>query len=149
MAAGYSFANGLRIELQSEWRQLDNLDLTGTGFGVAGPVILDGDVTIIPVMLNVQYSPFEVFGAQPFVGFGMGGAYLDIDADEAGPFNHDDAVFAYQFMAGVRTWLMDGLYSRLGYRYFATDDGNFGGTEFGVNNHIAEIGFVITFNWLG
>ena len=67
VAAGYSFANGLRIELQSEWRQLDNLDLTGTGFGVAGPVILDGDVTIIPVMLNVQYSPFEVFGAQPFV----------------------------------------------------------------------------------
>ena len=113
-AVGYGFGNGLRAEIELGYRDSDVDSVNG----LAG----SGDVSALSAMGNVIYD-FET-GSRftPYLGFGVGGAQVDVDG--AAPFgggniNDDDTVFAYQGIAGVSYDITERFKLTLDYRYFA------------------------------
>ncbi len=82
----------------------------------------DGDVTVNALMADAVYS-FDSFGAdmawRPYVGAGLGSAWIDFDGDSA------DAAFAYQVMGGV-SYQLNPNWSLFGEaRWFSADGGKF------------------------
>lgn len=128
---GYEFGNGWRTEGELTYRVND----------VDGFLNLnaDGDVSSIALMANGFYdfdlgSPFV-----PYVGGGIGVAYLSVN--DVGALGNpladdDDTVFAYQLGVGVGYQISPTVTLTADYRYFATADGDFvtvpaiGGAQF-------------------
>ena len=77
----------------------------------------------------------------PYIGGGFGVAFHNFDVDAGTPWRGNTAVMAYQGMVG--TYLDFGWVTKfkVGYRVFATNDGNYSGTDVGYLNHSVEVGF--------
>lgn len=71
----------------------------------------------------------------------MANGYYDSDTFS----DADDDVFAYQAMVGLGFAASDAVTLQLGYRYFATEDPTFFGTEFEYATHNLEAGIRIGF----
>ena len=56
------------------------------------------------------------------------------------PTDDDDIVFAYQLGAGIGYGISENLTIQAGYRYFATADPDFSGTEAEVASHDIYLG---------
>jgi opacity protein-like surface antigen len=90
-----------------------------------------GDMTALSFMVNGYFDLVNSTPFTPFITAGIGIA--DLDADDMGS---NDTVFAYQFGAGIGYAIVENFNIDLTYRYFATEDPEFGnGTaEFASNN---------------
>jgi opacity protein-like surface antigen len=132
-AVGFGTTAGVRLELEGSWRQNDFDELRGAGI----PVPIDGDVDALALMGNVVFEPVLAFPVRPYIGAGLGGARLAIDAEDT---SDNDTVFAYQGMVGVSVGIggRGALFG--GYRYFATDDPEFGDVTTEYRSHNLEIG---------
>lgn len=82
-----------------------------------------GSVEATYLMANVYYD-FAMGGFTPYVGAGIGAAFVDVDYSPSGVgiVSDDDTAFAYQVMAGAafdlnETWSLFGQY-----RYRASED---------------------------
>ena len=138
-AAGYAHDSGIRGEFAVGYRQNDIDDITlsagGATISVAdvlsgANIQLGGEVQAVSVMGNLYYGPDLGGGWRPFVGAGVGVAFLDSELELTSggtsvSASADDTVFAYQGMAGIEydipvDW--GGLALGLRYAYFATED---------------------------
>ncbi|WP_337997600.1 OmpA family protein [Oleispirillum naphthae] len=123
---GYDFG-GLKLEGEfgARTNDIDKLKNRATASGRNGA---SGSTTVYSLMGNAIYD-FNATGAlHPFLGAGIGPAYVDInpvtDSDGARVYSGEDWRFAYQGFAGVgydidANWTLKGQY-----RYFATLDGD-------------------------
>jgi OmpA-OmpF porin, OOP family len=120
-----------RFELEGGYKQYGLDDVASSIGGTVNP---DGDFRIYSYMANLYYDLRNMhswFNASshwvPFIGAGLGGAYLRMPRNIGlGATDDNDNVFAYQAMAGIgyvpensRTeWYV-------GYRYFGTQEPEF------------------------
>ncbi len=149
---GYNWgAARLEGEVAYAQNDVDTGDDNGTEFRGSG------DISALSLMLNgyLDLGTFHFFsgptaeGQQtpalsltPFVGAGIGAAQLSIDESQLGPqgADEDDVVAAGQIGAGVGIALNELLTLDLSYRYFITEDPNFGGVDGEYDAHNLLVG---------
>lgn len=153
-AVGYAFGNGLRVELEGGYRYnaVDEVD----GVGV------DGHLSAWHTMVNALYDFDLGSRLSPYVGAGVGAAFVTADAElpNSGVFTADgsnigidstDVGFAYQAIAGLAYNVTDTLALTADYRFFhAMDlehDVSIGGATSNENymNHAITAGLRYTF----
>ncbi len=99
---GWGFGNGVRAEIEGTWRQNQVDDVRAFNVTSSG-----GRQRSFAVMANVFYEFTGLGHAQPYIGAGLGYAWIDWHnvrlATPSGALavNDQDAQFAYQAMAGV------------------------------------------------
>ncbi|WP_043829274.1 OmpA family protein [Muricoccus aerilatus] len=126
---GYGFGNGLRLEVEGNFRENDVSDFR---FGNVNPRLQSGRSRTYGVMGNVLYD-FVIPGVpvMPYVGAGAGYAWSEYDGvsgvDYTGPngrrllVDDVDSRFAYQGIAGVAFPLgVPGLALTAEYRFLGT-----------------------------
>ena len=124
---GYSFG-APKVELELGYRSNDDIDSWST-------------------MVNGIYE-FQTGAIRPFIGAGIGWAWLDADNSVASP-RSDDA-FAYQGIAGVAFDVTNNLALKAQYRYFATLETDIGknggvGQDADYQNHSILVGLTFKF----
>jgi outer membrane protein OmpA-like peptidoglycan-associated protein len=124
LSVGWGFGNGLRAELEGNFRQNDVDQVTAAG--VPGPS--GGRQRSYGAMVNVLYElPFQ-FIVKPYIGAGVGYAWTDWNNVNLRGFNgvnlsvdSDEGNFAYQGIIGTAFPLgVPGLALTAEYRFFAT-----------------------------
>lgn len=135
-AVGNNF-DGLRAEVELAYRTND-FDEFSSG-GVSGSV--NGDMSSLALMGNLLADLPLGESIRPFLGAGIGLANVDANSNDLG--DEDDTVFAYQAIAGLGFPLTHITTLDLQYRYFATADANFDGTdvEYQTHNFFAGLRF--------
>jgi opacity protein-like surface antigen len=152
-AVGYEHPSGFRVELALGYRNndFDDVSVAGISASSAG-VNVGGQVEALSVMAN-GYAAFDVGGGfKPFIGAGVGVAFLDAELELSVPgfavtASDDDTVFAYQGIAGVEYEIptdMATIALGVRYSYFATADPDFGGTEAEYGTHNVMVGVRIS-----
>lgn len=128
---GFDFVRG-EVELGYRTNDLDK-DASGAA--------LTGDISSMSVMANLladlDVSPY----IKPFIGAGVGMARVEVnDTDD-----DNDTVFAYQGIVGVGFPLTNVTTLDFSYRYFATADPNFSGTDVEYKTHNGFVGLRFDF----
>ncbi len=119
-AVGRSLGN-FDVELEFAYREADFDEFEAKVFTVEGVGFalpsggLDGAVDIKTLMGNGIYNFKSSSSVTPYVGAGLGIAWVDAD-------KLDDSVFAYQFLAGIDMAMNDNFSLLLGYRYLGASD---------------------------
>jgi OOP family OmpA-OmpF porin len=145
IAVGYGFGNGLRLELEGNYRQNDVNEVTARGFrGNSG-----GTARTYGIMVNALYD----FGTQsnwpvlPYIGIGAGYAWQEYDnvslraRSTAGStlpqfrIDDTDGRFAYQAIVGAALPIQSvpGLAVTAEYRFFGTLSPEFSATAVNAN----------------
>jgi outer membrane protein OmpA-like peptidoglycan-associated protein len=88
-------------------------------------------------MANLFYDFNRGGGLEPYIGVGVGGARLNLRADDSVPpptytIDDEDTVFAYQGMIGVAIGVTEQLDVDVGYRYFKAEDIEYTSSEVGT-----------------
>ena len=162
-AIGYGFANGLRVEGEIGYRQVevDQLDIRddgGLGAALGGPSLngletpAAGNETALSVMANVWYDINTGTPVTPYVGGGIGVARITLDNLRVAGItivdDHDN-VFAYQLGAGVAYAVSQQVSLTLDYRFFQTADAEFtdiaGDFKSEFTNHSVAAGVRVRF----
>jgi opacity protein-like surface antigen len=104
-----------------------------------GIVDLEGDISALSFLVNGYYD-FDTKSAwTPYLTAGLGFSMIDVNdlgiAGEGDRMSDDDTVFAYQLGAGIGYAVNDAVTLDASYRYFATSDPDFSGTEAEVASH--------------
>lgn len=104
------------------------------------------DISSWSTMVNGIYEFMPNSSWHPFVGAGIGWAWLDGDFNAAGSKNSDNQ-FAYQGLAGVAYDLSTNWALKAQYRYFATLDTDLGpnNQDADYHNHSIMVGFTYKF----
>ena len=153
-AFGYAHESGLRGEIAAGYRynDLDDFDTS------LGKVDFDGDIEAVTVMANLYYDfDLGAYGGArgaaanlvPFVGGGIGAAFLNAEIDEIGgiPINddEDDTVFAWQVVAGLAYNFTPNVAASVRYAYLATSDPEFDGVDSEYSGHNVLAGIRYSF----
>ena len=141
LAAGYDFANPLRMEVEL-LRQKNDLELTSYNNGYGS--FNDGDLKTHSLMVNGFYDVDTGSSWTPFVGAGIGMSKLDIN-DPGFQESDSDEVFTYQLIGGVayavnEDWSIDAQY-----RFMGTSDATIDDTDFDANSNNLMIGLRYNF----
>lgn len=138
-AIGAAFANTFRGEVELAYRTNDLDELCAVS---CAPI--SGELSSLAFMANGYYDMALGGPVRPYLGLGVGLA--NVEVSDSDTFNDaDDDVFAYQAMVGLGFAASDAVTLQLGYRYFATEDPTFFGTEFEYATHNLEAGIRIGF----
>ncbi len=153
-AVGYAHHSGFRGELALGYRNNDFDDVSVAGVSASGSgVNVGGQVESLSIMGNGYYAFDLGAGFKPFIGAGIGVAFLEAEVELSHPSfgtiteSDDDTVFAYQGIAGVEYEIpTDSATIALGvrYSYFATTDPDFGGIEAEYGTHNIMVGVRIS-----
>ncbi len=162
VAVGYGAAKGLRGEIELGYRKFDfdkykdiSVTVGGTRYAISGSFPVKGSMSTLSLMANGIYA-FDLWRLRPYVGAGIGmarhtGTYAQQsfeinDTTYTVPKVSDDViVVAYQALAGIAYPLSDSAEARLGYRYFATGEADFGDTQASYATHNFEAGVTFRF----
>jgi len=151
VAAGYGFGN-TRVEGEIAYQKndYDKLSLSVPGVGSFSGLNVDGDATSTAFLLNGYYDFKNNSSITPFIGAGLGFAKVDVGAISVPGVgtltsSSDDTVFAYQIGAGVGFAVNEKVSLDLKYRYFATSDPDFEGTEAEYSSHNLYAGVRVSF----
>jgi len=110
-----------RVEGEFTYRNNDADEVTFNGNPQPG---VDGGIDSYALMLNV-YRDFNTNGRiRPYIGGGLGFAFVDSDFQYGGLpaiVDGSDSTFAYQAMAGVSAALRNNVDFFVEYRFFAAD----------------------------
>ena len=142
LAAGYDFANPLRVEIELI-RQKNDLEIT-TYNNLYGS-FNEGDLKNNSLMVNAFYDVDTGSAWTPFVGAGMGWSRIDISGYEFNGSDSEDDVFAYQLIGGVsyafnEQWSVDAQY-----RFKGSSDATIDGADFNVNSNDVMVGIRFSF----
>ncbi len=130
VSVGYGFGNGLRLEVEGNYRSndVDRIDVGRTRFSSGG------SVTSYGLMANALYE-FALGPVQPYVGVGVG--YIIHDYDIRGrsgttvrTFSNDDGNFGFQGIVGAAFPIaaVPGLALTAEYRFLGTLGHDLSGT---------------------
>lgn len=116
-AVGYSFANGLRSELEAGYRhnEQDQL-LTSGGLALSSA----GEIDQFTLMANLLYDFRLGSRVTASIGAGVGADMASFQAVALG-LNDEEWVFAYQGLVGLNYAFADGAQIFLNYRYLRAD----------------------------
>jgi len=142
---GYKFSNGIRVEGEYTYRQADFDKLSACASGTCGSANLDGDVSAHALMANMFWEPrFGNWLSSIGGGIGVGfvNASPSVNVPGFGTFSADesDTVFAYQAGAGLGYPITNNVVVTVDYRYWATTDPDFNGTEAEIGTHNVSAG---------
>jgi outer membrane protein OmpA-like peptidoglycan-associated protein len=138
---GWGFGNGLRAEVEGNYRQnsVDRVTVSGARAGSSGYLNNYG------VMVNALYD-FNMGALSPYLGVGVGYGWVEAkNMRLAGPggvtgrIDDTDSQFAYQGIAGVAynlSRMVPGLAATAEYRFYGTLD-----PEFRVNTNVGSTTF--------
>jgi opacity protein-like surface antigen len=150
VAAGYGFGS-TRVEGEIAYQKndYDKLSINVPGVG-SWSTDVDGDATSTAFLVNGYYDFKNNSSITPFIGAGLGFAKVDVGAISVPGFgtvttSADDTVFAYQIGAGVGFAVNEKVSLDLKYRYFATSDPDFEGTEAEYSSHNLYAGVRVSF----
>lgn len=139
VAAGYQFESGFRLEGEVSFRHNG-----GDSFNNAAT---SGDLSSLAGMGNLIWEYDNSSGIYPYIGAGMGLAYLSATDINLGGQTLDDSDYAmaYQGLAGVAFAVTPNLSMTAEYRYFVTEDADFvnsanGNLKSTYSNHTAMLG---------
>lgn len=142
LVIGWVLSENLRMEIEGGYRSadLDTVTIVRDDTLVTAPgdvIDVGGDAQAGTTMVNL-YADMHVFddsGVLPWIGVGLGAAFVDysIDAMVVDPMSPPDLivlfdakddtwVFAYQFMAGVTFPIGQSVSMTVAYRFFQTED---------------------------
>ena len=114
--------NALRLELEYAYRESEVDDHQLAGADLAGS---NGEFSANSFMTNVIFDMFKERPISAYIGGGIGVAFVNFDnfsATGTRVLDDDDAVFAYQGIAGVE-YAIDKQWSLFGeYRYFGMEE---------------------------
>lgn len=117
-----SDTTGLRLELEYAYRENDVDDHEVRGAALAGS---NGTFSANTLMTNLLFDMFKERPVSVYFGGGIGVAFADFEnfsVTGARLLDDDDAVFAYQGIAGIE-YTIDEQWSLFGeYRYFGMED---------------------------
>ena len=142
-ALGYDFGPG-RMEAEIAYRSNEFDKFTYQGVSVSG----DGTASALSFMVNGYLDFKNQSAVTPFVTAGLGFANVDVDDVEVAGVSvgsEDDTVFAYQLGAGLGIALNKEISLDLSYKYFATSDPEFDGTEAEYDSHNINVGLRFSF----
>ena len=133
---------GARFEGEVGYQKNDADEFSG---GFLGSLSLDagGDVDLWRYMANGYYDFNTNSPLTPYVGAGLGFAMVsanDISIVGITIGSSDDTVVAYQFIAGLGYEITESTSVFVDYRYFATEDPKFDGTDAEIESHNISIG---------
>ena len=141
-SVGWGFGNGLRAEIEMNYRSNDVSELTFNGFSATSSPgsTISGTTSTYGVMANVFYD-FQLGPVMPYLGAGIGYAWNRWSSvGYSGPFStggisDTQGSFAYQFMAGLAIPIraVPGLAITAEYRYFATNSVTMRGTYMDID----------------
>ena len=140
-AAGYDFANPLRVELEIIGQKND-LDITSYNNQYSS--FNEGDLKTRSIMFNGFYDIDTGSAWTPFAGIGMGWGRVVINDPGFNSSDSDD-VFAYQLIGGVsyafnEQWSLDGQY-----RFMGSSDATIDDSDFNVNSNDVMLGLRFNF----
>lgn len=159
---GWILDDNFRLEIEGGYRSadLDQVTIARDDFFLIPPgtiVGAGGDAQVGTAMVNLYYDIHVVDDGEilPWIGAGLGGAFVDYAIDAFVPgapgvvlFDAKDQTwaFAYQFMAGVTFPVGEGMSMSLSYHYFRTEDFVYVdafGEEFetDLTQHSVDLGF--------
>jgi opacity protein-like surface antigen len=138
---GISAASGvatdiLRVEGELSYRKndLDEISFSNT---IPASLSINGEVEAISLLANVYKDIDTNTMITPFIGLGVGFSRLD---GEIEGISEDDMVFAYQLILGAGFEVSESTSIDVSYRYFATADPDFNGTELEYASHNVMLG---------
>lgn len=138
LAAGSTITDVIRAEAEFSYRKNDLDSLSASYLGTSITVPVDGKAESMTLMGNVLADIKTNSIVTPFVGLGIGYSRADVELDGE---SEDDMVFAYQLILGTGFKVSDAVNIDVSYRYFATTDPDFDGTEveYGTHNFMAGV----------
>ena len=107
------------------WHVEGELSYRSSGISKVGGATGSGDTTALAPMVNGVYEFLPQSSWHPFVGVGVGGAYVDngtVKKSGVNAYSGNDWQFAYQGFAGVGYDLTNNVELKAQYRYFSTLD---------------------------
>jgi opacity protein-like surface antigen len=137
---GYDF-DFMRAEAEIVYRR-NNVNKVSTV--EYGTVSGSGDMSSLCFMVNGFYDFKNTTFLTPYIGAGIGVAYVDmndVSAETIQISGDGDTVFAYQAEIGFNNVINETMSFDLGYRYFATTDPSFGGGDAEYKSHNILIRF--------
>ena len=141
LAAGYAFANPLRMEIELIMQKSD-LDITSSDnfYGTFN----EGDLKTHSFMVNGFYDVDTGSPWTPFVGAGIGWSKLNIN-DPGFSTSDSDDVFTYQFIGGVAYAFNDQWSVDAQYRFMGTSDATIDDADFNFNSNNLMLGLRYNF----
>ncbi len=141
LAAGYDFANPLRLEIEII-RHKNDLDITSSNnfYGTFN----EGDLKTHSFMFNGFYDVDTGSAWTPFIGAGLGWSKLDINDPGFNDSDSDD-VFTYQFIGGVAYAFNDQWSVDAQYRFMGTSDATIEGADVNFNSNDLMLGLRYSF----
>lgn len=136
-----SFLSNTRYEIEYTYRDVEASSMRAGGVGSS----LDAGLETHSIMANLYYDIDTGTQWTPYIGGGLGMAFLDLDSPTLS-INDSDELFAYQGMVGV-SYAPEALPQTewgFGYRYFGATDPELTDTagnayELDVNSHNFEV----------
>jgi OmpA-OmpF porin, OOP family len=144
-ALGYRFP-WVRLELNGSYRKFDTDKVKAQGQSVSG----NGDATAVVGLFNVYVDPDLDLGVpvHPYLGGGIGGAYVKLDTGDDAPLSIDDeaGAFAWNLAAGLSYDVMEHITLSAGYRYLRFEGVDTGDVDVDdITSHEVLIGLRCTF----
>ncbi len=128
LAFGYRY-NNWRADVSVGYlhNNVDSVKVSGAGANNTSHNA-NGYVQIVPYLLNGYYDINTTTNFVPYVGLGLGGAYVDLNSrirTSGVNLKGTDNVFAYQGILGLAYQFTPNLRANLDYHYLATTSGTF------------------------
>jgi opacity protein-like surface antigen len=135
-ALGYRFP-WVRLELNGSYRKFDTDKIKTQGQSVSG----NGDATAAVGLFNVYLDPDLGVPVHPYLGGGIGGAYVKLDTGDDAPLRVDDeaGVFAWNLAAGLSFDVTQHVTLSAGYRYLRLEGTDFSASVAGVNTDGVDV----------
>jgi opacity protein-like surface antigen len=142
-AMGYDFGF-FRAEGEIGYRKNDVDTFSVLGVSLAG----GGDIDTLSFMANGYWEVENQTAFTPYIIVGIGFAKVSANDFSVGGIDigsEDDTVLAYQFGIGTGYSVTESLIIDLGWKYFVTEDPEFGDTKVEYNSHNIAIGIRYVF----
>jgi opacity protein-like surface antigen len=134
-AVGYRFP-WVRLELNGSYRKFDTDKVKTQGQRVSG----NGDATTAVGLFNVYLDPDLGVPVHPYLGGGIGSAYVKLDTGDA-PLRVDDeaGAFAWNLAAGLSFDVTQHVTLSAGCRYLRLEGIDFSASVAGVNTDGVDV----------
>lgn len=128
-AIGFRYENGVRTELEYRYQSSDIDEVAFSGGAPAASIFPDASLTAHLLMTNVIYEFRNSSRLTPFIGGGVGGAWVK-SALGSGDATDTDLTYAYQGRAGIALAVNDTTRLAAEYVYVRTGELKYGPDEF-------------------
>jgi opacity protein-like surface antigen len=135
-ALGYRFP-WVRLELNGSYRKFDTDEVKAQGQSVSG----NGDASAVVGLFNAYLDPDLGVPVRPYLGGGVGGAYVKLDTGDDAPLGVDDeaGAFAWDLAAGLSYDVTAHVALSAGYRYLRLEGTDFSASLAGVDTDDVDV----------